>query len=120
MIGSCVTVFGSVPDVGGDGSQSETVLMTQRYRITHDPMIILVLGSRLEGTIQVPPWAFSGMADPTSDLGEDVTEDDAPRCENCDDPIVQDPDHRVVSEIEDGRVVHYHFCCEDCLAAWRE
>jgi hypothetical protein len=30
FIGSCVTIFGSVPDVGGDGSQSETVLMTQR------------------------------------------------------------------------------------------
>ena len=28
LIGSCVTVFGSVPDVGGYGSQSETVLMT--------------------------------------------------------------------------------------------
>jgi hypothetical protein len=29
-MGSCVTIFGSAPDVGGDGSQSETVLMTQR------------------------------------------------------------------------------------------
>jgi len=60
------------------------------------------------------------MADPTSDLGEDVTEEDAPRCERCDDPIVQDPDHRVVTEIEGGRAVHHHFCCEDCLRAWRE
>ena len=30
LIGSCVTIFGSVPDVGDYGSQSETVLMTQR------------------------------------------------------------------------------------------
>ena len=60
------------------------------------------------------------MADPTSDLGEDVTEDDAPRCEHCDDPIVQDPDHRVVTEIKDGRAVYHHFCSEDCLVAWRE
>jgi hypothetical protein len=30
LIGSYVTIFGSAPDVGGDGSQSETVLMTQR------------------------------------------------------------------------------------------
>jgi RNA:NAD 2'-phosphotransferase (TPT1/KptA family) len=30
LIGSCVTIFGSVLDIGGDGSQSETVLMTQR------------------------------------------------------------------------------------------
>ena len=30
LIGSCVTIFGSAPDVGDYGSQSETVLMTQR------------------------------------------------------------------------------------------
>ena len=30
LIGSCVTVFGSVPDVGACGSQSEAVLMTRR------------------------------------------------------------------------------------------
>jgi len=60
------------------------------------------------------------MTDPTSDLGEDVSEDDAPRCETCGDPIVMDPDHRVVTEIEDGRAVHHHFCDEGCLVEWRE
>ena len=60
------------------------------------------------------------MADPTSDLGEDVSEEDAPRCENCDDPIVSEPTHRVVTEVEDGRVVHHHFCGDACLAEWRE
>ena len=29
-MGSCATIFGSAPDIGGDGSQSETGLMTQR------------------------------------------------------------------------------------------
>jgi hypothetical protein len=33
---------------------------------------------------------------------------------------VEDPDHRVVTEIVDGRAVHHHFCCGDCLVAWRE
>jgi hypothetical protein len=33
---------------------------------------------------------------------------------------VQDPDHRVVTEIEDGLAVHHHFCSGDCLRAWRE
>jgi hypothetical protein len=33
---------------------------------------------------------------------------------------VQDPDHRVITEIEDDLAVHRHFCSEDCLAAWRE
>jgi len=60
------------------------------------------------------------MADPTSDLAEGVSEEDAPRCENCGDPIVEEPSHRVVTEVEDGLAVHYHFCEEACLLEWRE
>lgn len=58
------------------------------------------------------------MVDPTSDLGEDVSEAEAPRCATCGDPIMADPSHRVVTWIEDGEVQHAHFCCEDCRAQW--
>lgn len=58
------------------------------------------------------------MVDPTSDLGEDVTEEDAPRCSTCGDPIVHSPDHRVITWIEDGTVQAAHFCDEDCRLAW--
>jgi hypothetical protein len=35
MIGSCVTIFGSVPDIGGYGSQSETVFQPLEPRFFH-------------------------------------------------------------------------------------
>lgn len=59
------------------------------------------------------------MADPTSDVGN-VDEEDAPRCETCGEPIVEDPDHTVIPRVEDGQAVHYHFCGEECAAEWRE
>lgn len=58
------------------------------------------------------------MVDPTSDLGEDVSEDDAPRCEVCDDPIVNETTHRVITWIEDGSVRTAHFCSETCRSEW--
>lgn len=58
------------------------------------------------------------MVDPTSDLGEDVSEAEAPRCETCDDPIYDTPDHRVVTWIEDGEVRSAQFCSGDCRDAW--
>ena len=58
------------------------------------------------------------MVDPTSDLGEDVTEADAPRCETCGDAIVGEANHRVVTWIEDGQVESAHFCDDDCRADW--
>jgi len=58
------------------------------------------------------------MVDPTSDIGEDVTEADAPRCETCGDAIVQAPNHRVITWIEDGTVRTVHFCDGDCRMAW--
>jgi endogenous inhibitor of DNA gyrase (YacG/DUF329 family) len=57
------------------------------------------------------------MVDPTSDLGEDVDESDAPTCANCGDPIVQSATHRVVTWVEDGAVRHRHFCSDDCRDA---
>lgn len=56
------------------------------------------------------------MVDPTSDLGEDVTKDEAPRCAVCGEPILHDPSHHVTTRIEDGAVVTEHFCGPECLA----
>lgn len=58
------------------------------------------------------------MVDPTSDLGEDVTEDDAPRCSTCGEPIVQQPNHRVITWIENESVQTAHFCDETCRSEW--
>jgi uncharacterized protein with PIN domain len=58
------------------------------------------------------------MVDPTSDLGEDVTEEDAPRCATCGDPIVDSPDHRVITWVDDETVETAHFCDEDCRMDW--
>lgn len=58
------------------------------------------------------------MVDPTSDLEEDVSEDDAPRCRTCGDAIVDAPNHRVVTWIEDDEVRTMHFCDEACRLDW--
>ena len=54
------------------------------------------------------------MVDPTSDLGEDVTEDEAPRCAVCREPILREASHRVATRIEDETVVTEHFCGPEC------
>jgi uncharacterized protein with PIN domain len=58
------------------------------------------------------------MVDPTSDLGEDVTEENAPRCATCGDPIVMAPDHRVITWIENDEVQTAHFCDDACRSEW--
>jgi len=58
------------------------------------------------------------MVDPTSDLGEDVTEEDAPRCSTCEEPIVHSPTHRVLTWVEDGTVRTAHFCDDRCRESW--
>jgi hypothetical protein len=58
------------------------------------------------------------MVDPTSDLGEDIAEDDAPRCAVCDEPIMNESTHRIVTWIEDGAVQSAHFCDEECRRSW--
>jgi hypothetical protein len=58
------------------------------------------------------------MVDPTSDIGEDVDESSAPACHTCGKKIVVEPDHRVVSWVDDGSVVSLHFCDDACLDAW--
>lgn len=58
------------------------------------------------------------MVDPTSDLNETVSEDEAPTCAVCGDSLVQDPDHRVVTRIEDGAVETTHFCSEAHHDEW--
>ncbi|WP_336022118.1 DUF7576 family protein [Halobellus salinisoli] len=54
------------------------------------------------------------MVDPTSDLGEDVDEDNAPSCAACGSKIIQSPTHRVVTRVEDGTVRTQHFCSDAC------
>ncbi|WP_144901617.1 DUF7576 family protein [Halobellus captivus] len=56
------------------------------------------------------------MVDPTSDLGEDIDEADAPSCATCGSKIVQSPTHRVITWVEDERVQTRHFCSDDCKA----
>ncbi|MDG5775762.1 hypothetical protein VB773_17075 [Haloarculaceae archaeon H-GB2-1] len=58
------------------------------------------------------------MVDPTSDHAEDVSEEDAPECSTCGDSIVNDPNHRVITWVEDDQVQTAHFCDDDCRAAW--
>ncbi|WP_336359535.1 DUF7576 family protein [Haladaptatus sp. ZSTT2] len=58
------------------------------------------------------------MVDPTSDLGEDVTEETAPRCATCGTSIMNDPNHRVLTWIEDNEVQSRHFCNDRCREKW--
>ncbi len=58
------------------------------------------------------------MVDPTSDLEEDVTEETAPRCGSCGEPILNEPDHSVVTRVQDGAVETTHFCDRECRAEW--
>ncbi len=58
------------------------------------------------------------MVDPTSDLNEDVAEDDAPTCAVCGDALVQNPDHRVITRVTDGEVETTHFCSEAHRDEW--
>lgn len=53
--------------------------------------------------------------DPTSGLGEDVTEANAPCCVVCDEPIVNEPTHRVITRIENDSVHTEHFCGPACF-----
>ena len=58
------------------------------------------------------------MVDPTSDVGK-VSEEEAPRCTVCGDPIVESPTHRVVTWVDDDRQIqHRHFCSDDCRVEW--
>ncbi len=58
------------------------------------------------------------MVDPTSDLNEDVSEDGAPTCAVCGDPLVSDPDHRVVTWVENDTVRTEHFCSDEHRVEW--
>jgi hypothetical protein len=58
------------------------------------------------------------MVDPTSDLNEDVTREDAPTCRTCGNALVDSPEHRVITWIEDGQVQSAHFCDDRCRMDW--
>ena len=59
------------------------------------------------------------MVDPTSDLGEDVDEESAPRCTTCGDPALG-PDRRTVTWVEGDKAVHREFCSSACQAEWQD
>lgn len=58
------------------------------------------------------------MVDPTSDLNENISPEDAPTCETCESSIVDSPDHRVITWIENDTVESAHFCNESCRLDW--
>jgi|GEM_PF-993283 len=60
------------------------------------------------------------MVDPTSELNEDVSEEEAPTCAVCGEALVQDPDHRVVTRVEDGQVETTHFCGDAHREEWTD
>ncbi len=60
------------------------------------------------------------MVDPTSDLNENISEDEAPECATCSSLVIDEPKHRVITWIEDGKVESAHFCDDDCRRKWTE
>jgi len=58
------------------------------------------------------------MVDPTSDLNEDVSKGEAPTCNTCGASIVDSPQHRVITWIEDEQVQTAHFCDDQCRIDW--
>jgi len=58
------------------------------------------------------------MADPTSDLGENVPDEELPLCDSCESRIATGPQHRVITWIDEGSVRSAHFCDESCRMAW--
>ncbi|WP_418282522.1 DUF7576 family protein [Halorubrum sp. DTA98] len=57
------------------------------------------------------------MVDPTSDLGEDVDEESAPRCATCGEPVLG-TGHRTVTWIVGDHAEHRHFCDQECRDGW--
>lgn len=45
---------------------------------------------------------------------------DADRCLTCGDDLADSAHRRVITAVEDGRVVSRAFCDEACLVQWRE
>ena len=60
------------------------------------------------------------MVDPTSDLDEDVDESNAPACAVCETKLIRDPNHHVVTWIDEGQIQVRHFCSPECREAWND
>lgn len=58
------------------------------------------------------------MVDPTSDVAEDISEEEAPDCATCGAAVFDTPRHRVITWVEDGEVRTAHFCDDDCRMEW--
>jgi hypothetical protein len=48
----------------------------------------------------------------------DSTDETSPACLECSDPVDETEQRRIVSVVEDGKAVHYHFCSKHCLDRW--
>jgi len=59
------------------------------------------------------------MVDPTSDLGEDVDEESAPRCATCGDPALG-PGRQTVTWVDGDEAVHREFCSPACQTEWQD
>ncbi|WP_440766140.1 DUF7576 family protein [Natronorubrum sp. DTA7] len=48
----------------------------------------------------------------------DSTDEDAPDCRACGDPVASSSEQRVVTTLENGEAQYLHFCSDDCLENW--
>jgi len=48
----------------------------------------------------------------------DSTDEDAPECRQCGDPVESSSERRVITTVEDGTTVYKHFCNDDCRELW--
>ncbi|MFU8867169.1 hypothetical protein [Natronococcus sp.] len=46
------------------------------------------------------------------------SDEDAPACQACEDPVTENGERRVVSVVENGEAVHYEFCSVACRESW--
>mgnify|MGYP006289432515 FL=1 len=48
----------------------------------------------------------------------DSTDEEPPECKQCGWSVESSSEQRVVTTVEDGTVVHRHFCSDECLERW--
>jgi hypothetical protein len=48
----------------------------------------------------------------------DLTDETSPACHACSDAVDGTGTRRVVSIVENGEAIHYHFCSDACLDTW--
>ena len=58
------------------------------------------------------------MVDPTSDIGEGLDKENAPKCAVCSERIIELPTHRVIPIVNKGQVKHVDVCSEKCRSTY--